>query len=90
MKKIIYILSLFILISCSEVSDKKEIPCARGNWSWVKGKEVKVLGIITSWYNPNENNIYMRELGDDTIRVIPNVPQYILVGLNKGDTIKYD
>lgn len=90
MKKIICILSLFILISCSGVFDGKEIPCTRENWSWVKEKEVEVLEIITSWYNPNENNVYVRELGDDTIRIISSVPQYVLIGLNKGDTIKYD
>jgi hypothetical protein len=90
MKKIICILGLFVLLGCSGGSNKKEIPCTRESWSWVKGKEVEVLGITTSWYNPNENRTYIRELGDDTIRVIPNVPQYVLIGLNKGDTIKYD
>ena len=90
MKKIICIFSLFILFGCSGVSDKKEIPCTRESWSWIKGKEVEVIGISTSWYNPNENRTYIRELGDDTVRVISNVPQYVLIGLGKGDTIKYD
>lgn len=90
MKRVICIFSLFVLLGCSGVSDKKEISCTRENWFWVKGKEAEVLGIITSWYNPNENSVYVRELGDDTIRVIPNVPQYVLVSLNKGDIIKYD
>lgn len=90
MKKIICIFSLSILLGCSRVSDKKEIPCTRESWSWIKGREVEVLGITTSWYNPNENRTYIRELGDDTVRIISNVPQYVLIGLRKGDTIKYD